>query len=193
MNGRSEWVPSGLSRRRAPLTKMNYVIDQMVTGDWDQVRAIYLAGVATGQATFETTAPDWERWDTGHLPKFRLVARAGEKVVGWAALSPVSTRKVYAGVAEVSIYVGLECQGQGIGRALLEALVARSEEGWIWTLQASIFPENKASLALHQKCGFREVGRRERIAQLNGVWRDTILLERRSKVAGVNSLPGTRE
>lgn len=165
---------------------MGIVIEEMRPEHWPQVRAVYLEGVATGHATFETEAPEWERWDAAHLPFARLVALAeGARVLGWAALGPVSGRKAYAGVAEVSVYVGEKFRGEGLGRALLEALVRESEAGGVWTLQASIFPENAASVALHFACGFREVGRRERVARLRGVWRDTILLERRSKVVGV--------
>ena len=164
---------------------MNYVIDQMRASDWEQVRVIYLGGIRTGQATFETEAPSWEQWDDAHLPFARLVLRDGEKrddeqILGWAALSPVSKRHVYRGVAELTVYVAESARGQGIGRVLLEALINESERNGIWTLQASIFPENVASVALHRRCGFREVGRRERIAMLNGVWRDTLLFERRS-------------
>ena len=155
-------------------------IRNMSAEDWDQVRQIYLAGLATGQATFETEAPSWERWDAGHLAVPRLVAAAGDVVKGWAALSSVSNRAVYAGVAEVSVYVGLEWRGQGVGRLLLEQLIEASEQNGIWTLQASIFPENEPSITLHKACRFREVGRRERIGRLNGVWRDTVLLERRN-------------
>ena len=149
--------------------------------DWGAVRSIYLEGVATGQATFETEAPTWEMWNHSHLPAPRLIALSSESVAGWAALSRVSTRVVYAGVAEVSVYVGANSRGQGIGRLLLEALIKDSENVGVWTLQASIFPENSASVLLHKSCGFREVGTRRRIAKLNGVWRDTVLLERRSE------------
>jgi len=159
---------------------MSYIIDTMRASDWDQVRAIYLEGIATGQATFETTAPSWEQWDAKHLADGRLVARQADAVVGWAALSLVSDRSVYAGVAEVSIYIGAVARGQGVGRALLTALIAVSEQLGIWTLQAGVFPENAASLSLHRRCGFREVGRRERIGRLHDVWRDVLLLERRS-------------
>jgi phosphinothricin acetyltransferase len=151
--------------------------------DWERVRSIYVDGIATGHATFETRAPSWAEWDSAHLPAPRLVATS-EKVVGWAALSPVSSRAVYSGVAEVSVYAGNESRGKGVGRRLLEVLIVESEKEAIWTLQASIFPENVASMALHKSCGFREVGRRERIGSMNGVWRDTILLERRSKLVG---------
>ena len=154
----------------------------MTANDWEQVRAIYLEGVREGNSTFETEAPSWEAWDEAHHKTPRLVMRTGDQVLGWAALSPVSKRRVYSGVAEVTIYVTESARGQGIGRALLEKLIDESEHAGIWTLQASIFPENEASIELHLKCGFREVGRRESIARLHGVWRDTILLERRSKL-----------
>ena len=149
-------------------------------GDWPEVAGIYAAGVATRNATFETAVPSWEEWDTRHLARPRLVAVEARAVVGWAALSPASARECYAGVAEDSVYVAPDRQGRGVGRALLEELVARSEAEGLWTLQTSIFPENRASLALHLRCGFRVVGVRERIAQLDGVWRDTVLLERRA-------------
>ena len=152
----------------------------MNASDWEQVRTIYLEGIRSGHSTFETEAPSWEKWDEGHLQFARLVMRDGETVLGWAALSPVSKRHVYRGVAEVTVYVSENAQGLGIGRALLEALIDESEKNGIWTLQASIFPENTASVQLHLRCGFREVGRRERIAVLNGVWRDTLLFERRA-------------
>lgn len=161
---------------------MEFLIDQMKPEDWDQVRSIYLEGIATGHTTFETDAPSWEKWDAGHLQMARLVARDGDDVLGWAALSAVSSRKVYLGVAELSVSVAAASRGRGIGRALLEALITESERNGIWTLQASIFPENVASVKLHLRCGFREVGRRERIAKLNGVWRDTLLFERRSEI-----------
>src|SRR6185503_12968042 len=161
-------------------------IQSMQTQDWEEVATIYLEGIATGLATFETSAPSFRQWDEGHLPFARLVARRGGVVVGWAALSRVSQRSVYAGVAEVSVYVASSSRGAGIGRQLLEALIHESELNGIWTLQAGIFPENTASLALHRACGFREVGHRERIGQLNRAWRDTILLERRSSKVGVD-------
>ena len=169
---------------KACLKMMQYVIAKMEAGDWTSVRNIYLEGILTGQATFETEAPGWEGWDSGHLPACRLVARAGEALAGWAALSPVSSRRVYAGVAETSVYVSESFRGSGVGSNLLRALIVCSEQNGIWTLQAGILPENDASLALHKKCGFREVGRRERIGKLSGAWRDVILLERRSGVAG---------
>ena len=164
---------------------MNCVVDQMKADDWEQVRSIYLEGLRSGNSTFETEAPSWEQWNEGHLEFARLVMRAGDEILGWAALSPVSKRSVYRGVAELTVYVTERARGKGIGRALLEALIDESERNGIWTLQASIFPENLASAKLHSRCGFREVGTRERIAKLNGVWRDTLLLERRSDRVGI--------
>lgn len=161
------------------------VIDKMQADDWPPVRAIYAEGIATGHATFAQSLPDWPTWDRDHLPNCRIVARRGDQVTGWAALSPVSSRCVYGGVAEVSLYVGAVHRGQGIGYTLLCALVAQSEAAGLWTLQAGIFPENRASVAVHERCGFRVVGRRERLGQMNGAWRDVLLLERRSTVAGV--------
>ena len=158
--------------------------------DWPAVRAIYEAGIETGQATFETSSPSWNDWDDSHLGEHRLVAvvetdaDGADEIVGWAALSPVSDRCVYGGVAENSVYVHPDHRAQGIGRTLLEALIAGAEAAGIWTVQTGIFPENAASLALHERCGFRVVGRRERIGQLAGVWRDTFLLERRSPNVG---------
>ncbi|HEY3209237.1 MAG TPA: GNAT family N-acetyltransferase [Actinomycetota bacterium] len=156
----------------------------MTTEDWPEVRRIYEEGIATGNATFETEAPDWPGWDQAHHPDHRFVARQGGRVVGWVALAPVSRRQVYGGVAEVSVYVADGVRGQGIGRALLRAVVESSERAGIWTLQTGIFPENQASLALHRRLGFREVGVRERIGQHRGVWRDVVFLERRSAIAG---------
>jgi L-amino acid N-acyltransferase YncA len=150
--------------------------------DWPSVSAIYWDGMRDGLATFETEVPPWEVWDAAHYREHRLVADLMGEVVGWAALSPVSNRRCYLGVAENSVYVAREAQGLGIGQALLEALIAGAEASRIWTVQTSIFPENRASLALHQKCGFRVVGTRERIAKRDGVWRDTVFLERRSEV-----------
>jgi L-amino acid N-acyltransferase YncA len=164
---------------------MDLVIDRMRPEDWDDVVRIYLEGIATGQATFETVAPSREGWESAHLPGGGLVARAGGAVAGWAALSPTSARRVYSGVAEVTVYVAAALRGKGIGRELLGRLVALSEELGIWTLQAAVFPENEASLRLHTSLGFREVGRRKRIGKMNGVWRDVLLLERRSESVGV--------
>jgi len=165
---------------------MSFVIDKMRGSDWEHVRSIYLEGIATGHATFETSAPTWEKWDAGHLAGARIVCRQAGTISGWAALSPVSGRCVYAGVAEVSVYVAQDCRGQGIGKALLDALIEQSEKIGIWTMQAGIFPENRASLHLHLRCGFREVGRREKLGKMAGVWRDVVLLERRSRVAGLD-------
>lgn len=161
------------------------VVEAMRPDDWPAVREIYEEGIATGNGTFETAAPGWEDWDVAHLPECRLVARRGGRVVGWASLTPVSRRPVYRGVADLSLYVAAGARGQGIGRALLERLIAESEAAGFWTLQAGIFPENEASLALHLACGFREVGRRERIGRHSDRWRDVVLFERRSPVAGV--------
>jgi L-amino acid N-acyltransferase YncA len=159
---------------------MTFQITSMLDEDWEQVRQIYQEGIDTGHATFETKPPDYNEWHSSHLSFGRLVARTGSLVKGWAALSPVSRRAAYAGVAETSVYVGQAYRGNRIGRSLLQALVDQSESNGIWTLQAVMFPENEASLALHRNCGFREVGRRERISKLKGVWRDTLLFERRS-------------
>lgn len=158
------------------------IIDPLQPADWDEVRRIYLEGLATGNASFETEAPTWEQWDQGHLPHTRLAARDDRRLVAWAALAPVSRRRCYAGVAEVSLYVAADQRGRGIGKALLLALIESSERHGIWTLQGATFAENTASIRLQQSCGFRIVGRRERIGQRNGVWRDTILTERRSAV-----------
>jgi phosphinothricin acetyltransferase len=160
-------------------------IEALDATDWPRVAAIYNEGIAGGLATFETECPSWEEWDAAHWTFCRLVARSGDEVVGWAALSPVSRRPCYAGVAEVSVYVDAGVRGQGIGRALLEALIRESEAHGVWTLQGATFAENAASLRLQASCGFRVVGRRERIAELNGVWRDTILTERRSGSVGI--------
>jgi phosphinothricin acetyltransferase len=164
---------------------MPFRIEPMTADDWPAVRAIYEEGLATGLASFEIAAPSWEHWDAARLPHSRLVA-CEEAVLGWAALSPVSKRPCYAGVAEVSVYVAAAARGRGAGRRLLEAIIESAEAHAIWTLQGSTFPENAASLALQARCGFRVIGRRERIAQRDGVWRDTILTERRSRRIGVD-------
>jgi phosphinothricin acetyltransferase len=161
------------------------VIRPLGVADWPAVRAIYAAGIATGNATFETAPPEWPAWDAAHLAGHRFVAcDGGDTVVGWAAASPVSDRCAYTGVAEVSVYVAPAAEGRGVGRALLAALVESSEAAGIWTLQAGIFPENRPSLALHERMGFRRVGVRERLGRLDGVWRDVVLLERRSSRVG---------
>jgi phosphinothricin acetyltransferase len=163
---------------------MEAAIRVLAAEDWASVRSIYLAGFATGQATFETEAPTWDYWNDAHLPAPRIVATANNTIVGWAALSHVSRRPVYSGVAEVSVYVDAAVRGHGVGSLLLETLVNESEKNGIWTLQASIFPENTASISLHKACGFRRVGTRQRIARMKGVWRDTVLFERRSLLVG---------
>ena len=154
-------------------------LDQL---DWPAVERIYAAGIASGDATFETTTPTWEAWDSSHLEGHRLVALQDARVVGWAALAPVSRRRCYAGVAEDSVYVAPEAQGCGVGQRLLERLIDTSEQAGIWTLQCGIFPENEASLALHRRCGFRVVGVRVALAQLHGQWRDVVFCERRTAV-----------
>ncbi|MCB0559667.1 MAG: N-acetyltransferase [Phaeodactylibacter sp.] len=159
---------------------MPTMIRPLSPADWPAVRAIYESGIATSLATFETEAPEWEEWNSKHHPFARLVAESGGQVLGWVALSPVSARWVYRGVAELSIYIAEGRRGQGIGQLLIGHAISESEAHHIWTLQASIFPENKASVHLHQKAGFRIVGIRKRIGQLHGVWRDVVLLERRS-------------
>ena len=164
---------------------MDYSILAMQPEDWPAVRGIYREGIATGNATFETELPDWEKWDSNHRKDCRLIARKGEQVLGWAALSPVSGRRVYAGVAEVSVYVAAAARGSGVGKSLLQTLIAESELHGLWTLQAGIFRENAASVALHKSCGFREVGVRHRIGKLGEIWRDVLLLERRSATVGV--------
>ena len=161
------------------------MIDAMCEADWPAVRAIYLQGIATGDATFETAAPEWQQWDEAHLRVCRLLERVEGEVLGWAALSPVSRRRVYAGVAEVSLYVAGQARRRGVGFALLSALVEESEKEGIWTLQAGIFPENAASISLHERTGFRIVGIRERIGWHDGRWRDVILMERRSGKTGI--------
>lgn len=152
----------------------------MTAEDWTAVQHIYAEGIATRLATFETRTPSWSEFDAGRLTDHRLVAVEDGRVVGWAALSQVSARECYAGVVEHSVYVAEDARGQGVGRALLEALIASAETAGIWTIQTSIFPENRASIALHEGLGFRVVGHRERIGKLDGGWRDTMLLERRS-------------
>ena len=161
-------------------------IAPMTPADWSDVRRIYAEGIATGHATFETDPPPWESWDAAHRKDCRFVARDadGTPVVGWAALSRVSDRCAYGGVAEVSVYVADAARGRGVGRALLAELVKASEEAGLWTLQAGIFPENAASLAIHHGCGFRTVGIRERLGKMRGTWRDVALLERRSPRVG---------
>lgn len=172
-------------------------IEPMTPADWPAVRRIYAAGIATGNATFETETPDWDAWHRSHLPQCRLVARpasddtiggntiVSDTVLAWAALSPVSARACYAGIAEHSVYVDAARRGQGIGKTLLAALAAAAEDAGFWMLQSAIFPENAASIAIHLACGFRVMGWRKRVAMLHGVWRDTVVVERRSRIVGV--------
>lgn len=160
-------------------------IEPMQPGDWEQVSRIYAEGIATGNATFEQSVPPYGEWESAHMPGFSLVARRDGEVVGWAALSPTSRRHVYRGVAEISLYVGEKSRSRGVGSALMATLIELSEAREIWTLQSVTFPENSASMALQRKFGFREVGRRERLGKMDGHWRDVVLLERRSRTAGV--------
>ena len=160
--------------------------DKMQPGDWLTVKEIYEQGIATGNATFQQSAPEWTEWDSSHLQHSRIVAKEGDEIIGWAALTPVSGRCVYAGVAEVSVYVSDKARGKGVGKQLLQKLVEESEANDTWTLQAGIFPENLSSIKIHQDCSFKILGTRERIGKMNGTWRDTVLMERRSKIIGIN-------
>ncbi|MDQ1095870.1 MULTISPECIES: GNAT family N-acetyltransferase [Chryseobacterium] len=153
---------------------------------FSEVAEIYRQGLATGIATFQNEVPSWEEWDRGHLAFCRIAVSENDKILGWAALTPASGRSVYAGVAEVSIYIAEEERGKGIGTLLLNELIGQSEANGIWTLQSGIFSENKGSIRLHEKCGFRQVGYRERIAKKNGIWKDTVFMERRSKIVGTD-------
>lgn len=162
-----------------------FIIMPLLPSNWQQVKSIYESGIATGMATFETKAPEWEQWNNSHLPFARLVAMENNKVIGWAALSPVSNRCVYGGVAEVSVYIAPEQRGKGVGKKLLQQLITESEANGIWTLQAGIFAENTASAKLHESVGFRLVGYREKIGQLGSEWKNTILMERRSTKVGI--------
>lgn len=166
---------------------MDYKIEKMNQEDWEKVSKIYLEGINTGKATFQTEVPTWESWNSSHISSCRLVARLGDKVLGWGALSPTSSRCVYAGVAEVSVYIGEEYRGKGVGTAILNNLVKLSEENGFWTLQSGIIEENSASIELHKKCGFREIGVRKKLGKMsNGVWHDVILMERRSNIVGID-------
>jgi len=160
-------------------------IRSLLPSDWTSVRDIYQQGLATGNANFSSAIPDWEEWDNSHVKSCRLAAIENDLVLGWAALTAISDRCVYAGVAEVSIYVAKKSRGKGIGKELLKALIDESEKNNFWTLESRIFPENQASIKIHEEYGFRIVGSRERIGQMNGVWRDILLLERRSVEVGV--------
>lgn len=178
-----------MSSTPVPQSGGDPLVRALVKADWPAVQGIYAAGIATGQATFESRTPGWETFDARHLPGLRLVAQADGGILGWAAASPVSARTVYRGVAEHSVYADPAARGRGTGKILLHAMVAAAEDSGIWTLQCSIFPENTASLALHRAEGFRIVGVRERVAQMTygpqaGKWRDTLFLERRSATVG---------
>jgi len=164
---------------------MNYIIDKMSEKDWNEVASIYLEGIKTGKATFQSEIPTWEQWNASHVTSCRLVVRLEDKIAGWAALSPTSSRCVYAGVAEVSVYVGEAYRGMGLGKALLEKVIELSEEEGFWTLQSGIIKENHSSIVLHEKCGFRQIGYREKVGKMpTGVWHDVVLMERRSKIVG---------
>ena len=165
---------------------MEIKIREMQSQDWQDVARIYKEGIATGNATFQKDIPTWEEWDTSHLKKCRFIAENTEGgIIGWAALTPVSGRCVYAGVAEVSVYVTPQYHGKGIGKILMQNLIETSEVEGLWTLQAGILKENIGSVRLHESVGFRQIGYREKIGQLDGIWRDTLLLERRSDKVGV--------
>lgn len=166
------------------MTHETIALDDLRPEHWPEVARIYADGIATGNATFETDVPPWERWDEAHLPDHRFVAMRGPEVVGWVAVTPVSDRCVYGGVVENSVYVAASVRGQGAGRLLLERLIASTEAAGIWTIQTGIFPENDVSVRVHERVGFEIVGRRTRIGKLNGVWRDVLLIERRSTVVG---------
>lgn len=159
-----------------PITKDNF----------SEVIEIYKQGLATNIATFQNDTPQWEDWDKGHLDFCRISIYDNDKMIGWASLTPVSSRCVYAGVAEVSIYIAQDERGKGIGKTLLTELIQQSEENGIWTLQSGIFAENENSIKLHEKCGFRLVGYREKIGKKNGVWKDNVFMERRSKNIGID-------
>ena len=165
--------------------KEELIFRELKDTDWEEVSKIYQDGLDTGNATFETNVPNWNDWNNGHLKVCRIIAEINSKIVGWSALSPVSSRCVYGGVAEVSVYVSKRFMGQKIGTNLLEKLIIESEKHGIWTLQSGIFPENKGSIIIHEKLGFRKIGYREKIGKMNGTWRNTTLLERRSDKVGV--------
>ncbi|HEY5584861.1 MAG TPA: GNAT family N-acetyltransferase [Ruminiclostridium sp.] len=166
---------------------MDYKLEEMTKLDWDQVSQIYKEGIETGIATFQEVVPTWENWDNDHISSCRIVIRLGNKVLGWGALSPTSSRCVYEGVAEVSIYIGDNYRGKGLGKILLEEIIKQSEENGFWMLQSGIISENKVSIILHEKCGFRELGIREKVAKMsNRKWYDVVLMERRSKIVGIS-------
>ncbi|MAU15041.1 MAG: N-acetyltransferase [Muricauda sp.] len=162
------------------------VVRNMKPTDWEEVSRIYSEGIATGMATFETTVPSYEKWDKAHTEHCRLVAEQNGEIMGWAALSPVSSRCVYGGVGEVSVYVSSKSRGKGVGKLLMEHLITESEKAGYWTIQSGIFPENTASIKLHEKMGFRYIGKRERIGKIHGIWKDNLLFEKRSDKVGVD-------
>lgn len=167
---------------------MDYIIKKMEPSDWKQVEEIYFHGIMTGKATFQTQTPKWEDWDKGHLQECRFVACYNNIVLGWIALSPTSSRECYRGVVEVSVYIGAQYRGLGIGTALLKQVIKSSEENNIWSLYCAIIKENKESIDLHKNCGFRIIGKREKIAKMpNGVWHDVVLMEKRSSVVGIGN------
>ena len=181
----SQWTENaGVTDADLRMKTTNCIVETMGPEDWEAVKQIYEEGIATRNATVETDAPAWERWDSSHRSDCRLVAKDHDQIVGWAALSPVSVRDAYSGVAEVSVYVAEHFRGNGAGKLLLDSLISSSELSGVWTLQAMIFVENEASIALNTSCGFRSVGTRERIGCLYGHWRDTLLMERRSDTVG---------
>ncbi|MDC6366146.1 MULTISPECIES: GNAT family N-acetyltransferase [Flavobacteriaceae] len=160
-------------------------IRNMTPKDWEQVSKIYAEGIETGIATFELSIPTYETWDQAHLNQCRLVAEEGQNILGWTALSPVSSRCVYGGVGEVSVYIAANSRGKGVGKSLMEKLIEESEAAGLWTLQSGVFPENKASIKLHEKVGFRYIGKREKVGKIHGVWKDNLLFEKRSKTIGI--------
>lgn len=159
-------------------------IRKMRESDWEAVSNIYQEGIATGFATFEKTIPTFEAWNNAHMKSCRYVAVSDQGILGWVALSPVSSRCVYGGVAEVSVYIAMKSRGQGIGKRLMQTLITASEKEGLWTLQSGIFPENEGSIELHKQMGFRYIGKRERVGKLDGVWKDNLLFERRSTTVG---------
>ncbi|SHG72171.1 GNAT family N-acetyltransferase [Flagellimonas flava] len=161
-------------------------VRKMTSTDWAQVSNIYAEGIATGFATFEQDVPDYDQWDQAHIKSCRLVVEDEGCILGWAALSPVSSRCVYGGVAEVSVYVGAKSRGKGVGQLIMKELIAQSEDAGFWTIQSGIFPENEASISLHKKVGFRYIGKRERVGKIHGLWKDNLLFEKRSKAIGIN-------
>tara|TARA_R110002020_G_scaffold447989_1_gene660613 strand:- start:2 stop:502 length:501 start_codon:yes stop_codon:yes gene_type:complete len=164
----------------------NITIRAMLATDWNAVSEIYVEGISTGIATFETCAPTYEAWDTAHMKNCRFVAESNGEILGWVALSPVSNRCVYGGVAEISVYIAGHSRGKGLGKLLLQHVITASEQEGIWTLQSGVFPTNFGSIKVHESAGFRMLGKRERIGKLHGKWVDNVLFERRSKVVGID-------